>query len=119
MKTRSYDCVAVGNRIKKARERLNITQENISERMNVGPQHISDVERGAVGISIDMLMKICETLDITADYVLFGNEAGHGENMLYHIVRKLDDKDQQFIEDFVELYVQRLKDSPFVTAVSN
>ena len=109
MKTRTYDCVTVGNRIKKARERLGITQENISEQMNVGPQHISDIERGTVGISIDMLMKICETLDVTADYVLFGNETEYGKNTPYNIIAQLEEKDQQFIENFINLYLERLK----------
>lgn len=109
MKTRNYDSSAIGIRIKKARERLNITQEYISEKIDVGPQHISDIERGAVGISIDTLIKLCGALEVTADYILFGKDTVSKNNTIYQAAQQLSGKDQTFIEDLIEVCLNRLK----------
>jgi transcriptional regulator with XRE-family HTH domain len=109
LKTRNYDSSAIGIRIKKARERLNITQEYISEKIDVGPQHISDIERGAVGISIDTLIKLCGALEVTADYILFGKDTVSKNNTIYQAAQQLSGKDQTFIEDLIEVCLNRLK----------
>jgi transcriptional regulator with XRE-family HTH domain len=112
MRTQKYDRTALGVRLKKARERLRLTQEYIGEQINVGTQHISNIECGAVGISIDTLMNLCDVLDVTTDYALYGTEAAHSGNMLYQTIKELGDKDRVFIEDFVELYLKRLGKTP-------
>ena len=63
----------IGSHIKKARQREGLTQETLAESIDVTSQYLSDLERGLVGTSISTLMKICRRLNVTADYILFGN----------------------------------------------
>lgn len=65
--------VEIGKRIHIARERRHMTQEVLAEKLDLSTQYISDVERGASGISIDTLINICEVLSVSSDYLLFGN----------------------------------------------
>lgn len=61
----------IGNQIRKARERSGLTQEQFAEAIDNSPQFISDLERGLSGISLETLKKICETLQVSSDTILF------------------------------------------------
>lgn len=71
--------VAIGERLQLARERMDYTQEQLSELIGVTPNHLSAIERGASGISLEALQKICPVLGISADFILFGEETGEDE----------------------------------------
>ena len=101
----TYDYAGVGARIKRTREMRKLTQEYISNQAEVNTQHISDVERGEVGLSIGTLSKICKALEVSADYILFGDDASSAGNPLHDLLESLSATDKLFIEDFVHLYV--------------
>ncbi len=61
----------IGNQIRKSRERSGLTQEQFAEAIDKSPQFISDLERGLSGISLETLKKICETLQVSSDTILF------------------------------------------------
>lgn len=63
--------VEIGKRIRTARERAGMTRECLAECIEVTPRFIADVERGSVGISVPTLMRICETLNISSDSLLW------------------------------------------------
>ena len=65
--------IKIGEQIKFAREQAKLTQELLAEQVGVSPQYVSDLERGVVGVSIATLIKICTTLGVTSDQILFGN----------------------------------------------
>lgn len=66
--------VLIGSNIRKARQRSDLTQEQLAELIDVTPQYLSDLERGVVGTSISTLILLCKKLNVTADYILFGTE---------------------------------------------
>jgi len=109
MKVQNYDTVSVGLRIKKSRDHLQMTQENLGENIGVGPQHISDVERGTVGISIGTLIKFCDALNVTADYILFGEDVTHSGVPVYEAINDMTTNDKIFIEELLELCIKKLK----------
>lgn len=61
----------VGANIKRERERANFTQEKFAEMIGIGPKSLSAIERGTVGISLSALRRICITLSISSDDLLF------------------------------------------------
>ena len=77
--TYSYDRVRTGRRIQARRMALELTQEQLAERMDCSLRFVADVERGAVGMSIDSLMRACATLHTSPDALLRDGEAGEGE----------------------------------------
>ena len=73
MKVKKELNVQIGDRIRCAREKSGMTQEQFAELINKTPQFISDLERGVTGISIETLRTICEKLYITSDSILFAD----------------------------------------------
>ena len=59
-------------RIRKAREDLGYTREKFAEKLDVSVSYLAELERGRTGISVKMLIKVCNVLGLSADYVLFG-----------------------------------------------
>ena len=47
------------------RKRKKLTQLQLAELVDVDRSHISAIELGNVGVSFDVLFKICESLEIT------------------------------------------------------
>lgn len=66
--------IQIGERVKTAREHTALTQEQLAEYIDVSPQYISDLERGVVGVSIPTLKKLCTTLNVSSDRILFGQK---------------------------------------------
>ena len=63
--------IRIGNQIKAAREAAGLTQERFAELISLAPKNVSDIERGVVGISVGTLMRICSTLSVSSDSILF------------------------------------------------
>ena len=62
----------IGGRINARRRELGLTQEVLSERMEVSVQMISNLELGKKAIRPENLVKLCDVLNVSADYVLRG-----------------------------------------------
>ena len=74
-------------RIRKAREDAGYTREKFAELLDVSVSYMAEVERGRTGISVKMLIKICDVLGLSADYVLFGEKRCGDEQRAQRIGR--------------------------------
>ena len=66
--------IAMGRRIQRSRKAAKFTQMQFSEKIDVSPQYVSDLERGLVGCSVSTLIKICDVLEVSADFILRGQK---------------------------------------------
>ena len=62
----------MGIRLKKRRKEISMTQEQLSDQLNISIKHYSEVERGITGLSIENIIKISNVLGISIDYILKG-----------------------------------------------
>lgn len=62
--------IIVGQNIKREREKAGYTQERFSELIGIGPKSLSAIERGTVGVSLSLLLRITKLLGITTDSIL-------------------------------------------------
>lgn len=60
----------IGSNIKREREKAGLTQEVLSERINLDVKTLSKIERGKVGISITTLNQICNVLCVSSSVIL-------------------------------------------------
>ena len=66
------DMKEIGLRIKMTRKEKHITAEKLAEFVGVSVQTISNIENGRKGVRLQVFLKICKTLNISSDYLLFG-----------------------------------------------
>lgn len=87
----------IGERIRKIRKRLKITERQLGERTGVTMQTISFIEIGRHKPSLNLLMRISEELGTTTDYLLKG--AVQTEDTIRNAVLKGIRKDLARIEE--------------------
>lgn len=67
-----YNRLAVGERIKKRRVLLGLTQEALAEKIGRAYKYCQDIERGTCGMSIETLLKLSSALNISLDFLIWG-----------------------------------------------
>ena len=67
------DYKAIGKRIRIARINNELTQEELAEKVNISPTHLSNIERGVRTSSLDTIVTLVELLDVSIDYIIFGS----------------------------------------------
>ena len=66
----SVDLKDIGARIKAARIKKELTQAELAEMLNVSSVHVSKIELGKTNFSVDILMRLTEIFQISADELL-------------------------------------------------
>lgn len=105
------DKVAIGSRLREARNMVKMTQEQLAEKLGIGTTYISDIERGAKFPSLNLFIKIVDALGVSSDYILRG-EIEAGKNCVYDdITKKLDGltpKQRLAVAELIETYIKTL-----------
>ena len=78
-------------RIRQARENMGYTREKFAEKLEVSVSYLAELERGRTGISVKMLIKVCNVLGLSADYVLFGTDRDE-DALRADNIRRIDSK---------------------------
>lgn len=60
----------LGKKIKKIRKSKKLSQYDLAERVSVSPPYISRIECGKNHISLDLLVKVCDTLETNVAKIL-------------------------------------------------
>lgn len=63
----------IGQRLYERRKYLELTQDALAEQSGVTAQTISTAEQGKKAMRADTIIRVCHALDISADYLLFGD----------------------------------------------
>ena len=105
------DKVAIGSRLREARNMVKLTQEQLAEKLNIGTTYIADIERGAKFPSLSLFIKIVDALGVSSDFILRG-EIEAGKNFVYDdITQKLDGltpKQRLAVTELIEAYIKNL-----------
>lgn len=99
----------LGNRIRKAREQKNLTQEQLAEIIGMSNNYISNIERNHSIPSLETLLKICNALQVTPDYVLMDSIYTSKEYIKDEIAEKLQlcsKKNIKIILKFINLLLE-------------
>ncbi len=100
--------IEIGARIKFHRERVSLTQESFAELIGLGAKTVSAIEQGAVGISVDTLIKICTTLFVTSDELLFGNCDKSQTTLIATRLERLTPKQLEIAGDILAKFAEGL-----------
>ena len=99
---KTEDLKKIGVRIVERRKELKLTQEQIAERMSVSVQMISNIERGNKAIKIENLLKLCDILKTSTDYILTGKHTNNDFDNLASKISLLTESDYKMIEMLVD-----------------
>ena len=100
--------IQIGKRIRDARHEKHYTQSELAELCDCTDTHICNVEKGKIGISLDLLYKISVILDKSMDYFLMDHECANTQIKVNELIApKLHQCDTQML-NMVYNYVDDL-----------
>ena len=93
---------AMGQRIMVRRKALRMTQEELSEKIGVSTQMISNLELGKKAIRPENLAKVCEVLEISASFILTGNNTKTQVDTVAEKLLNLSASELQIVNDMID-----------------
>lgn len=100
------DYSVIGRRIKKARLKQNLKQEELADKLDISVAFMSRVERGSSQINLKRLTQIAEILNVTPGYLLTGSNVKSKEYLkedFKEILDKCTPQQQKLIYQISEL----------------
>lgn len=101
--------IEIGKRIKIKRKELHLTQEKLSEIIDVSPSYIGEIERGSSICSLATLTNIANTLNASLDYLVLGITKDNADNMFTDILNSIPTQNQKLYIDLCENIADTLK----------
>ena len=97
----------IGGRLRKIRENLGLSREALAEKIQFSPRYVAEIENGAKSMSA-MTMTIyrtCESLSISADYLLMGRTEVTDASTISSMLSNLDDKYVKMAEEILKTFI--------------
>lgn len=102
----STELIELGERIRKRRQKMKLSQESFAEKAGISVNTVSRIEGGQTAMSVEIFRKMIEILETDAN-ILLGKEEGDTERqesvqeVLYQI-QKLEWKEQKIIMQTID-----------------
>ena len=106
---KNLDYVEIGTRIKNKRKELSLTQEKLSEMIDVSPSYISEIERGSSITSLFTISKIADVLDLSLDYLVWGICPDNANYTFTDVLKTIPDKNHDLYIRLCENIANTLK----------
>jgi transcriptional regulator with XRE-family HTH domain len=103
---------AIGRRIKAAREKKQLTQEQLAELVDLSTMHVSVIERGVKLPKLETLINIANVLDVSADVLLqdvINNRAEIFSSEASTLINKLSQEDQRRVLAALRSFIEFTK----------
>lgn len=101
----TIDYQDLGKRIQFYRTKKKITQQDLSDLIDVVPSNISHIERGTNHVSLPTLVRIAEALDVSLDLLLCESVAEARPLRQNVIAELLDDCTQEELDSITDVIV--------------
>lgn len=102
------DYIALGLRIAQRRKQAGIKQNILAEKLGISNNYLSGIERGREKPSLEILVKLCNALQVTPDYLLMGNM--YSNNVPQNIIdglRMCSEEDIKLLSVIMQHLVER------------
>lgn len=90
----------MGERVRIARTSRGLSREKLSEMLGISALFLGYIECGQRGMSIETLQKLCNALNVSADYILFGTDNSKTDREL--LIDSIAELEPQYISLAVE-----------------
>lgn len=82
----TLDLLLFGARIRERREELFISKKELADELGITSKFMDDIESGSRGVSLKNLVLLSQILEISTDYLLFGNGSKASKQVFNNII---------------------------------
>jgi transcriptional regulator with XRE-family HTH domain len=102
--------IEIGKRVKVKRKEKNLTQEKLSEIIDVSPSYVSEIERGTSICSLSIIVKIASALECNLDYLIFGITSKNSDTTFKELIDSIPNKKHKLFISLCEAIANTLKE---------
>lgn len=84
------DYKKLGERIREERRRLNLTQAQLAEAIDISDTYMGAIERGERSLTLDTLVRLVNRLGVTVDYLLSDSVTDTDSNIMEQFKQIID-----------------------------
>ena len=84
------DYKRLGTRIREERKRLNLTQAQLAEAVDISDTYMGAIERGERSLTLDTLIRLVTRLGVTVDYLLADSVPDSDSNIMEQFKQIMD-----------------------------
>lgn len=84
------DYKRLGKRIREERQRLNLTQAQLAEDIDISDTYMGAIERGERSLTLDTLVRLVTRLGVTVDYMLSDSVSDNDSNIMNQFKQIID-----------------------------
>lgn len=84
------DYKKLGKRIREERLRLNLTQAQLAEAIDISDTYMGAIERGERSLTLDTLVRLVNRLGVTIDYMLSDSVLDNDSNIMEQFKQIID-----------------------------
>lgn len=98
----TFDFMALGQAIKRAREAKQMTREQLADILNIAPRHIQSIENEGQHPSFQLFVRLITIFDISANQYIFADRRAKKTTLrrqVDSILDTLNDKELTIIEE--------------------
>ena len=103
-----FDYSGLGSRIASRRKQMDMKQNILAEQIGISNNYLSGIERGKENPSLDILIKLCNALEVTPDYLLLGSMRSN--NIPQNItegLRLCSKEDVEMVYELIQILIKR------------
>lgn len=98
------ELLLLGERLRSRRTSLGLTQESISNQIDISLRYYQMIERGERKVSLDTLIALSRILNVSIDYLLFGDVAHTLDNPISDLLSRLSPRQREDALKILQLY---------------
>lgn len=95
----------MGKRLMARRKQCGLTQEDLAEKTGLTTQTISTAETGKKALRPENIIRLCNALEISADYLLMGRVTGEDAAVLHKKLSSLSPAQYRYLEEIINSYL--------------
>ena len=84
------DYKRLGKRIREERKKLNLTQAELAEAIDISDTYMGAIERGERSLTLDTLVRLVNRLGVTVDYMLVDSVSDNDSNIMEQCKQIMD-----------------------------
>lgn len=88
---------AMGKRLSEARSAKGMTQEAVADQAGIAYQQYNKAENGKVCLGADSIVRVCQTLQISTDYLLTGTQHGNCFPEIAAILERMSNRQREAV----------------------
>ncbi len=102
--------IEMGQRIYERRRQLMLTQEQLTEQAGLTPQTVSTAELGKKAMRPENIIKMCDALEVSTDYLLRGKISAEDESKFFQKVSQLPPAQYRHLENIINSFLAAIEE---------